>query len=64
MVIQLKKVDFSCCEEYIVDLIDNYEYGPDDIFLLKMELINLYIGSRKYAKTFEILKAILSETST
>lgn len=61
MVIQLKKVGFASCEEYIVDLIDNYEYSKNEIFQLKMELIQLYIGSRKYAKSFEIYQNLLAD---
>ena len=63
MVIQLKKVDFSSCEEYLVDLIENYGYENQEIYQLNMELVQLYIGSRKYAKSFEMYKSILKEYS-
>jgi len=59
MVIQLKKVDFTSCEEYIVDLIENYGYEKNEIFELKLELVQLYTSMRKYAQSFTTLKNIL-----
>jgi hypothetical protein len=61
MVLQLKKVDFASCEEYIVDLIENYGYSQDEVHQLKIELIELYTSSRKYAKSFEMYQQILQE---
>lgn len=61
MILELRKIDFASCEEYIEDLIQNYNYSKTDISWLRIQLASLHTSSRKYKKAYEIIAGILDE---
>ena len=61
MATQLKKVHFSACEEYLLDLIENEGYSPQEVKTIQLELSDLYLSSKKYESCLEILQRLLEQ---
>ena len=59
MILELRKIEFSSCEEYISDLIDNYAYPEKEIVWLKLQLASLHTSGRKYTRAFKIISGLL-----